>query len=325
MPTLSPCVPIILSALIHHGKVTFPPDSAVNVKETHDKLKDQPQRRMHRHASSPTAGSPWIRPLKSWLRLPFSPPWRDVVVALILFAAPPHSVACLLRPLAAILRQWPRLLGTSSLHRIPRWVVGHTGPFGYGCGKVCEVLAAYALVTIRSRYASSESPWQAPRDVFQLGPMPSVQTMLAVLALSAAVNVVLSVWSRCHGKGDHDAVNKMVRQSVGRRLNTREHASLAAFAVANAICEEGLSRGFFYQELVSGGGLSHGQANVVQAAAFGLWHYHGIPSGATGVILTFAYGWIMGVVCEYGGGLLLPIIAHSVADYFIFAVVARQE
>jgi hypothetical protein len=26
----------------------------------------------------------------------------------------------------------------------------------------------------------------------------------------------------------------------------------------------------------------------------------------------------------YGGGLLLPIVAHSVADYFIFAVIARK-
>jgi hypothetical protein len=32
----------------------------------------------------------------------------------------------------------------------------------------------------------------------------------------------------------------------------------------------------------------------------------------------------MGFLLEYGGGSLLPIVAHTIADYFIFAVIARQ-
>ena len=48
-----------------------------------------------------------------------------------------------------------------------------------------------------------------------------------------------------------------------------------------------------------------------------------IPSGWTGVGLTFVYGLAMGFLLEYGGGSLLPIVAHTIADYFIFAVIAR--
>jgi membrane protease YdiL (CAAX protease family) len=66
-------------------------------------------------------------------------------------------------------------------------------------------------------------------------------------------------------------------------------------------------------------------SNIWQAAIFGIWHYHGIPSGLPGVALTFVYGLVMGLLMDYGGGLLLPILAHSIADYFIFVVIARQQ
>jgi hypothetical protein len=47
----------------------------------------------------------------------------------------------------------------------------------------------------------------------------------------------------------------------------------------------------------------------------------------TGVALTFVYGYIMGLLKETigEGGLLLPIIVHTVADYYIFTTIARQS
>jgi len=115
----------------------------------------------------------------------------------------------------------------------------------------------------------------------------------------------------------------MVRGTERRDLEWQEMAHLAAMAAGNAICEEVVSRGFFFHEFLAVGGLSSGQANVVQAVAFGVWHYRGIPSGWVGVGLTFLYGWIMGMMLAYGGGMALPIIAHTLADYFIFSVIAR--
>jgi hypothetical protein len=33
----------------------------------------------------------------------------------------------------------------------------------------------------------------------------------------------------------------------------------------------------------------------------------------------------MGWLQDYFGGLLMPILAHALADYFIFSVIARNE
>ena len=94
--------------------------------------------------------------------------------------------------------------------------------------------------------------------------------------------------------------------------------------MVNAICEEVVSRGLILNEFQRRGNVAFWQANILQAASFGVWHFHGIPNGWPGVGLTFVYGLGMGFLLEYGGGLLLPIVAHTIADYFIFAVIARQ-
>jgi len=146
--------------------------------------------------------------------------------------------------------------------------------------------------------------------------------VILVLVLSAATSIVLHVWSS-HQQHSHQGVRDMVHDSVGRSLTTTEHTHLLLLAIINAICEEVVSRGFWESEYANYTSLQN--ANLLQATMFGLWHYDGIPSGKTGVGLTFVYGIIMGLLQDYFGGLLLPILAHSLADYFIFAVVARQQ
>ena len=53
-------------------------------------------------------------------------------------------------------------------------------------------------------------------------------------------------------------------------------------------------------------------------------HYHGIPSGFSGVILTFMYGIIMGFLVMYENGLLIAVLIHAINDYFIFTVIAKR-
>ena len=65
--------------------------------------------------------------------------------------------------------------------------------------------------------------------------------------------------------------------------------------------------------------------NILQAASFGVGHWDGVPSGPTGVCLTFVYGLLMGILHEWFGGLAMPVLAHTVADYFIFAVIVRMS
>mmetsp|Transcript_2875 Transcript_2875/g.4541 ORF Transcript_2875/g.4541 Transcript_2875/m.4541 type:complete len:108 (+) Transcript_2875:653-976(+) len=101
---------------------------------------------------------------------------------------------------------------------------------------------------------------------------------------------------------------------------------LMFFAVGNATCEEAEFRGLFFHELESTGQYSVAMSNVIQSFSFGMAHWYGVPSGATGVFLTFVYGLVMGLLRIFGGGgMFLPILCHSIADLFIFVVVARKK
>lgn len=116
----------------------------------------------------------------------------------------------------------------------------------------------------------------------------------------------------------------MVKDTCGRSLSLQEHVRILGLAFVNGACEEVTSRFFWMTEFEVY--LSPFQANIAQAAVFGIWHYHGIPSGLTGVGLTFVYGGIMGYLYQYyGEGLCLPIVTHGVVDYYIFTIIARQK
>jgi membrane protease YdiL (CAAX protease family) len=183
---------------------------------------------------------------------------------------------------------------------------------------VCEVVSGLLL-------------WKVSRGVMpalELGPWPDASVLLLVLLISAMVNLVLWLWSRFFlTRGNHGGVNEMVASSVGRSLSRKEHVVIAAWAVANAVFEEIMSRGLWRLEFARSVDppMSLTHSNILQAAIFGIWHYDGIPSGLPGVVLTFFYGLMMGLLMDYGQGLLLPILAHSIADYFIFAIIARQK
>mmetsp|Transcript_57523 Transcript_57523/g.136847 ORF Transcript_57523/g.136847 Transcript_57523/m.136847 type:complete len:290 (+) Transcript_57523:57-926(+) len=242
--------------------------------------------------------------------------WCLSAASVLLVVPPPHSPASLLWLLERRLRRWPLLLTDDTLDELPDWLVGRTGPYGEGCGKFAEFFGCWILLSLRD-----QELWPA---AFGLGPLPGWKAVGAMLFLAAGVNVVLAVWSQ-YFTGDHNKVHDMVSDSRNRKLSVREHFGLAALAVGNAWCEEMVSRGFFRHELQSRGGLSRNAANFWQALSFGFWHYHGIPSGPTGVALTFVYGGIMGLLCDFAGGMLMPLVAHSIADYYIFAIIARQS
>ncbi|KAI2500905.1 CAAX protease self-immunity [Fragilaria crotonensis] len=224
-----------------------------------------------------------------------------------------NSILALWRWAMKPIRLWTTIPGVNYL--ISQSLIDG-GPLGPGCGKAVEAWTGYWLW--RFAYPTESSP-------LTLGPWPSLVTWVIVAILCGLTNGILFLWShRSQSRGNHVGVNTMVESSRGRTLSHAENASLFAWALVNAICEEVVSRGFFLHEFKRRGGVTFWQANVLQATSFGIWHFHGIPSGWTGVGLTFVYGLVMGFLLEYGGGLLLPIVAHTIADYFIFAVIARQ-
>lgn len=240
-----------------------------------------------------------------------------LVIHAILWLLPPQSpLLALWFPSIWVLSHWPLLLE----RHVPRILVTG-GPLGPSCKKVLEVIAGLTLWRI---FRGTWPPlvWLGDTTSSSL----SWQLGVVVLLLSGAVNLVLWLWSTLtKSRGNHRGVNDMVKPSVGRRLSLVEHAKLLAWAVINAICEEVTARGLWRTEfeLV---GIHKLHSNLCQAIIFGAWHYNGIPSGFVGVGLTLVYGLIMGFLADYtGGSLLLPVLAHSIADYFIFAFIARSQ
>jgi membrane protease YdiL (CAAX protease family) len=234
----------------------------------------------------------------------------DASLALVLWTILPQpSIAPWWGPLTSIVSRWPLLWKKS-----PK-ALAHGGPLGMGCGKLVEVLVAIFL-------------WRLVQDewpTISMGPLPGIPAWLGMFVLSAGVNLVLQLWSSTlKSRGDHSGVNDMVESTQGRALSRNEHIQIFGLALLNGACEEITSRWFWMAEFQRYT-TSTQYANLVQAAVFGIWHYHGIPSGFAGVALTFVYGYIMGLLCLYGKGLFLPIVAHAIADYYIFAIIARQQ
>ncbi len=94
------------------------------------------------------------------------------------------------------------------------------------------------------------------------------------------------------------------------------------FASGNAAMEEFAFRGIIMQALDSAGGT--GIISVlVQAWLFGAMHYlQGFPKGAEGVIMTIAYGIMLGWLRQHSRGMLAPWISHLCADMVIFTILA---
>jgi len=95
-----------------------------------------------------------------------------------------------------------------------------------------------------------------------------------------------------------------------------------AFAALNAAMEEAVFRGVMMEALDSA--LGEGYLSVgIQAASFAGLHYlAGFPSGSVGVVMTFVYGVMLGVIRRRSRGLLAPWVTHIAADIAIFSILA---
>jgi hypothetical protein len=96
-------------------------------------------------------------------------------------------------------------------------------------------------------------------------------------------------------------------------------AGILPFAMLNAAFEELIWRGILWQSCESAFGDR--SALLVSSLSFGLAHYRGFPSGASGVTLALVYGLMMGLVRTRSGGLFGPWLAHVFADFVIYGVV----
>jgi membrane protease YdiL (CAAX protease family) len=109
-------------------------------------------------------------------------------------------------------------------------------------------------------------------------------------------------------------------------LQTIPYTSLillgVAFSIFNALLEEILFRGIFYEALEA----EYGPWRTVlfQGVLFGIVHAQGVPSGALGVVMASLYGVMLGWLRYYSGGMLWSFVAHIFADATIFLLLLHE-
>lgn len=94
------------------------------------------------------------------------------------------------------------------------------------------------------------------------------------------------------------------------------------FTIVNATLEELVFRGVLFDALQSQWGMWVTLAAT--ALLFGLGHLRGYPSGVVGACLAALFGFAMGVLRLWTGGLALPIVAHMAADATIYGILAHS-
>jgi membrane protease YdiL (CAAX protease family) len=99
-------------------------------------------------------------------------------------------------------------------------------------------------------------------------------------------------------------------------------AAILGFAVVNSAWEELLFRGVLQTELANAWGVP--VALGIQAAAFGVSHANGIPSGPLGVVMALAWGYLLGLIRQRTGGIGFPFLAHVAADATIGLLIYLQ-
>jgi membrane protease YdiL (CAAX protease family) len=90
------------------------------------------------------------------------------------------------------------------------------------------------------------------------------------------------------------------------------------FVTLNATMEELVFRGVLFDSLQS----QWGKWGTLLGTAllFGLGHLHGYPPGEFGACLATLFGFVLGLLRHWTGGLLLPIVAHMGADATIYCI-----
>lgn len=181
---------------------------------------------------------------------------------------------------------------------------------GRGLGPVPLVLGSLlylALVALVPRLRRTRPPLAA-------GTFTRPALLLAV-ATSGVSALALVLWQRLAGADVAD-----LRALVPPLAPAGLVALGVAFALGNAATEELVFRGVLLPALESEFGRAAGLA--LHAVVFGAVHAEsGFPRGLSGFALVAVYGAVLGLLARISRGLVLPWLAHVVADATIFALV----
>ncbi len=154
-------------------------------------------------------------------------------------------------------------------------------------------------------------------------------SVLIVIVVAAVSTAALVLWANLV-TGHHAAAGRLpaagleaARQSLRRLpLWSVFVFGVPAFALVNALAEEGIYRGVLQEALGRVFGRETFGAKtfvlLLQASAFAAAHYlGGFPNGADGYAMALLYGLVLGYLRDRTGGMLAPCLAHFAADLAI--------
>jgi uncharacterized protein len=138
----------------------------------------------------------------------------------------------------------------------------------------------------------------------------SIAATIAVMTLTVLILVLFHAIARPDVRGPRaaipvDAFGGVIMAGV-------------IFTIVNATLEELIFRGVLFDALESQWGVWVTLAAT--ALLFGLGHLRGYPPGVMGACLAALFGFALGVLRLWTGGLALPIVAHMAADATIYSI-----
>lgn len=182
----------------------------------------------------------------------------------------------------------------------------HSWPAGF-----LVPLAVYFLfVAVVPPLRRSFKPWRFGR--------PSRFAIAATLIVTVVSSVVLIIF---HTQTHPDI--SVLRALFPQHVLGSVILAGALFSVLNALLEEAIFRGVFFDAIEASCGVWI--AVITTAIIFGYGHMKGYPPGPLGAVLAGIYGLALAWLRVISGGLGMPFLAHIVADATIYYLVARSD
>jgi membrane protease YdiL (CAAX protease family) len=156
-----------------------------------------------------------------------------------------------------------------------------------------------------------------------LGILPGDRLYLTSAALfmgvAAAVPLLLGLrWALTTSLEPVRHVVQLVQDQLGPVLASRSSVELALLATLAGVAEEVLFRGVL--QVGFSRVVSSGAALVLASAVFGLAHF----LTRTYALLAGVAGLYLGALFWMQGNLLVPIVAHSLYDFFALTLLVRR-
>jgi membrane protease YdiL (CAAX protease family) len=150
---------------------------------------------------------------------------------------------------------------------------------------------------------------------FRLGKVSgvSIAATVGIMALTSAALAVFNAIAK-PDPGDYRTVLPFER--FGGVI-----AAGVIFTIVNATLEELVFRGVLFDAIRSQWNIW--VTLIAASVLFGLGHLHGYPPGLWGACLAVVFGFAVGVLRVWTGGLALPIVAHMGADATIYWILVR--